>query len=109
MIYEVDSTADSRRNPLSIANWTVIGAFVLPSQNVKAQGVAQAMLVDVRNGYPYGTIQASADDKTVSALVRNWEAEKDLMKRVETAAVKNLAQEARDLMRDLKQELASRD
>ena len=109
MIYEVDATADSRRNPLSIANWTVIGAFVVPSQNVKAQGVAQAMLVDVRNGYPYGTIQASADDKTMSALIRSWEAERDLTKRVEMAAVKNLALEARDLMHGLKRELAARD
>ena len=109
MIYEVDATANARRNPLSIANWTVIGAFVVPSQNLKAQGVAQAMLVDVRNGYPYGTIKATADDKAMSALIRSWEAEKDLTKRVETAAVKNLAQEARDLMRELKQDLAARD
>jgi hypothetical protein len=95
MIYEVDATADSRKSPLSIANWTLIGAFVLPSQNVKAQGVAQAMLIDVRNGYPYGTIQATADDKTSATRFASWEAERDLAKRVEAAAVKNLAREAR--------------
>jgi hypothetical protein len=109
MIYEVDSTADSRNNPLSIADWTLIGAFVLPSQDVKAQGIAQAMLIDVRNGYPYGTIQATADDKTVASRFANHEAERDLAKRVETAAVSNLAREAQDLMREVRLKLAALD
>ena len=109
MIYEVDATANSRKNPLSIANWTLIGAFILPSQNVKAQGVAQAMLIDVRNGYPYGTVQATADDRTVSTRFSSWEAERDLSKQVETAAVRNLAHQARDLMRALKRDLAALD
>ena len=108
MIYEVDATADTRRNPLSIANWTVIGAFILPSRNVKAQGVAQAMLIDVRNGYPYGTIQATADDKTAATLFAGYEAERDLMNEVKTAAVKNLAHEAWELMGELKRDLAQR-
>ena len=60
LIYEVDATADSKNNPLSLADWTIIGAFVLPSQDVKAQGVAQAILLDVRNGYHYGSVQAVA-------------------------------------------------
>jgi len=109
MVYEADATADSRNNPLSIADWTLIGAFVLPSQNVKAQGVAQAMLIDVRNGYPYGTIQATADDKTAAARFANREAERSLAKRVETAAVKNLVHEAGDMMRELKRELTALD
>jgi hypothetical protein len=109
LIYEVDATADSKNNPLSIADWTLIGAFVLPSQNVKAQGVAQAMLIDVRNGYPYGTIQAKADDKTIAARFANREAERDLSKRVEAAAVENLTHDARNLMRELKVKLVALD
>jgi hypothetical protein len=108
MIYEVDATADTRRNPLSIANWTVIGAFVVPSRNVKAQGVAQAMLIDVRNGYPYGTIQATADEKTSATLFAGYDAERDLMNEVKTAAVVNLTHEAHKLMGELKRELARR-
>ncbi len=109
LIYEVDATADSKNNPLSIADWTLIGAFVLPSQNVKAQGVAQALLLDVRNGYPYGTITASADDKTVAARFATHEAEQTLSKRVETAAVQNLVHEARGMMRQLRTKLTALD
>ncbi len=109
LIYEADATADSRRNPLSIANWTIIGAFIVPSRNVKAEGVAQALLIDVRNGYPYGTIQANANDKTIAALFANEEATQDLSKRVEIAAVQNLTHEAKGLMRQLKVKLAALD
>jgi hypothetical protein len=109
LIYEVDATADSKNNPLSIADWTIIGAFVLPSQNVKAEGVAQALLLDVRNAYPYGTIRASADDKTIAARFSNQEAEQNLSKRVEVAAVQNLVHEARGLMRQLKGKLTALD
>jgi hypothetical protein len=109
LVYEVDATADSKNNPLAIADWTLIGAFVLPSQNVKAEGVAQALLLDVRNGYPYGTIRATADDKTIAARFANHEAEENLSKRVQTAAVQNLAHEARDLMRQLKVKLTALD
>jgi hypothetical protein len=109
LIYEVDATADSKNNPLSIADWTLIGAFVLPSQNVKAQGVAQALLLDVRNGYPYGTITATADDKTIAARFASHEAERTLSKQVETAAVQNLVHEARGMMRQLKTKLTALD
>lgn len=106
-VYETDGTADSRNNPLSIADWTVIGAFVLPSQDVKAQGVAQGSLIDVRNGYHYGTVQSFADDKTTSARFSNLEAQRDLAKKVQAAAVQNLARETRGLMQQLKVKLAA--
>jgi hypothetical protein len=109
LIYEVDGTADSKNNPLSLADWTLIGAFVLPSQDVKAQGLAQAILIDVRNGYHYGTVQAVADDKTVAARFANHEAELNLTKRVEAHAVRNLTRETRGLVRQLKVRLAALD
>jgi len=71
--------------------------------------VAQALLIDVRNGYPYGTIQANANDKTIAALFANKEATQDLSKRVEIAAVQNLTHEAKGLMRQLKVKLAALD
>ncbi len=107
LIYETDSTANSKDNPLSLADWTVIGAFVLPSQDVKAQGVAQGILLDVRNGYHYGTVQTTADDKALSARFSSSEAERELAKRVETAAVEKLTRETRIMMRMLKAKLAA--
>lgn len=108
VIYESAGTADSKSNPLSLAEWTLIGAFILPSQNVKAQGVAQAMLIDVRNGYPYGTVQTSADDQTLSARFATHETERDLGEAVRLSAVQKLPGEVEQMMRQLRTELAEK-
>ena len=108
IIYESAGTANSKSNPLSLAEWTLIGAFILPSQNVKAQGVAQAMMIDVRNGYPYGTVQTSADDETLSARFSRHETERDLGEAVRLSAVDKLPAEVEKMMRQLRTELAEK-
>jgi hypothetical protein len=108
IIYESAGTANSKSNPLSLAEWTLIGAFILPSQDVEAQGVAQAMLIDVRNGYPYGTVQTTADDKTLSARFSTHENERDLGEAVRLSAVQKLPVEMEQLMRNLRTELAEK-
>lgn len=108
LIYEVDATTDQKSNPLRFADWTVIGAFILPSQDVKAVGVAQAMLMDVRSGYPYGQVTSTADDKAVSAAFYSGEAKTALSKKVEDAAVVKLTGESEGMIRKLKTELEAR-
>jgi hypothetical protein len=108
IIYESEGTADSRDNPLSIGEWTLIGAFILPSQDVKARGVAQALMIDVRNTYPYGTASAEADDSTTTARFSRRQSERDLAETVRIAAVENLAPEVEKMMRNLRMELAEK-
>ena len=108
IIYEVDATADQKSNPLHFADWTVIGAFIVPSQDVKAVGVAQAMLIDVRNGYPYGQVTSTADDKALAAVFYSSEAKSALSKKAENAAVVKLVGESEGMMRNLKIELDER-
>lgn len=109
LVYEVDGTADARDTPVSLAEWTLIGAFVLPTKNVKAVGVAQAMLIDVRNGYPYGTIRSSADDKSLSTAIGSRGTRDRLRDEVMANAVTTLTGEAEGMMRKLKPELAALD
>lgn len=108
IIYESEGTADSRDNPLSIGEWTLIGAFILPSQDVKARGVAQALMIDVRNTYPYGTASAEATDESSTARFSQRQSERDLSETVRVAAVKNLAPEVEKMMRNLRTELAEK-
>lgn len=107
LIYEVAATADQKSNPLKFADWTLIGAFVLPSQNIKAVGVAQAMLIDVRNGYPYGQVTSSVDDGTASTLFYASETRTALNQKVADAAVAKLASESEGMIRRLRIELAA--
>jgi hypothetical protein len=108
IIYESEGTADSSGNPLSIGEWTLIGAFILPSQDVDARGIAQAMMIDVRNGYPYGTARAEATDSSVTVRFATGDSEKDLAESVRLAAVENLAPEVEKMIRDLRTELAEK-
>ncbi len=108
IIYESDGTADSSGNPLSLGEWTLIGAFILPSQDVEARGIAQAMMIDVRNGYPYGTARAEANDSSVTVRFATGDAEKDLAESVRLAAVENLAPEVEKMVRELRTELAEK-
>ena len=108
IVYESEGTANSEDNPLSLAEWTLIGAFILPSQDVKARGVAQAMMIDVRNSYPYGTATAEAGDSTSTARFSQRSSERELSETVRIAAVKNLAPEVEKMMRNLRMELAEK-
>lgn len=109
LVYEVDGTANARDTKLSLADWTLIGAFVLPTQNVKVAGVAQAMLIDVRNGYPYGTVQSTVDDDGLTTRI-DWSGKgKALEDKVKASAVLKLTGEAETMLRKLKPELAALD
>ncbi len=109
LIYEVDGTADAKDSGLSLAEWTLIGAFVLPSQDVTAMGVAQAMLIDVRNGYPYGTIRSDSGGDSASTRVDSHETGDRLKEKVMADAVAKLTGEAETMLRELKPELAALD
>lgn len=108
LIYESEGTADSKNTPLSITEWTLIGAFVLPTQDVEAVGTAQALLLDVRNGYPYGIVHASANDSALSARFNTGENKRDLAEAMRLSAVEKLAPEVERMMRDLRTELAEK-
>ncbi len=60
LIYETFGESNERSNPLAITKIALIG-FFLPTEGIEAEGTAQAVLVDVRNGYTYGTASAVAE------------------------------------------------
>ncbi len=73
LIYEIGARSRSQDTPFALADVTLIGGMMLPTRNIKVQGVGQALFVDVRNGYPYGTAQVAED---LSGLGRSWVADR---------------------------------
>ena len=69
LVYEVSQNSTKESNALSLADLTVLGLYVLPSRSVKIDSTASALLIDVRNGYPYGTATAFATDKQVRTVL----------------------------------------
>ncbi|MGN7437246.1 MAG: hypothetical protein ACTHOO_01285 [Alcanivorax sp.] len=86
LLYEVYSQGQTKSNLLKAGNLTIIGHYILPSEQVSAVGYANAMLIDVVQGYPYGNVSATSKEfgglstgtnKRVNALAYAREAKTD--------------------------------
>ena len=99
--YEVSHKTKSDGNALRLADLTVLGLFVLPSRDLKAEATASAILLDVRNGYPYLTGSTFADETSISTVVGGGDKKDKLKSRARRAAVAQIAQEFTDGLEDL--------
>ena len=69
IIYEVGVRSKKENTGIAFADLTILGGAILPTRRLKAAGVAKALVMDVRNGYPYATASAFAD---LSAFSASW-------------------------------------
>ncbi len=100
--YEVTDTAKSDGNALRLADLTVLGLFVLPSRDLKAEASASAILLDVRNGYPYLTGSTFADKKAISTVVGKGDRKDKLRSAARQVAVSQIANEFASRLKELK-------
>lgn len=105
LIYEVFSRSDKITLPTAVANVTIIGAFIIPSEKTDTVGYANALLLDVRNGYPYGTASATTDKMRVYSAVGSWEKTRSLEERTEIATAVELVPEVETMLHELKGKL----
>ena len=107
LVYEAFARGEVTSNPIAVTKLALIG-FFLPSEDVSAEGHAQAVLVDVRNGYTYGMASAQSDKAAfaLASSVNQDEVANRMNLRAETAAVQALAPEVESMLRDLRLKLA---
>jgi len=101
LVYEVSQNESNKSNGLSFTNLTVLGMFIIPSRNVKIKSAANAILIDVRNGYPYGTATAFASDKQARTLASSGSSRQKARANNHLLAVENLTGEVETMMKDL--------
>ncbi len=109
LIYETFGRSEESSNPLAVTKLALIG-FFLPTENVAAEGFAQAVLVDVRNGYTYGTASAVAEKPShrLTTVSDSGDAHASARREAEAHAVAELAGEVETMVRDLRLTLAER-
>lgn len=88
LIYTTDTTSQRRRNLLSVADLALVGGAFIPSRSIKTEVTAQALLMDVRSGYPYGNASATTDLSKLSP----WWGARGREKLMRQAAVKDVIQ-----------------
>lgn len=107
LVYETYSKTSTKSNLLSMGDLTIIGGYVLPSKSSQAEGVATAMLIDVMQGYPYGTVSTAVDKE--SSLSSRWgwgsDDKQDMGEAVRTRAAVKLSGEVEQMIRTLRVQL----
>lgn len=66
LVYQVNSSHETNRNAFAVTDLTILGGAIFPSREVDADATAQALLLDVMNGYPYAVIEGRAKEKAWS-------------------------------------------
>jgi len=106
IVYEVHGSSSARQTSLSIADWTLVGAYIAPGRRANAVGNATALMFDVRNGYPYGGAASTIERDRLSPTVFAQERALDLLKESQSAAVADLAPKLVDIVATLESEMA---
>jgi len=109
LVYEDYGRADQSGNLLAALNVTIIGAFLLPGETIEAEGLASALLLDVRNGYTYGNARhVVASEAVTPSAGSRAEARQEMLAAMSEAAV-GLVPEVETMFRRLHVSLSQLD
>ena len=66
LLYDIGVETRKENTALAFLDVTVVGGAFFPTRSIKVEGTAQALLVGVLNGYPYGTARTRQEFKKLS-------------------------------------------
>ena len=101
LVYEVFRKQKTTKLASSVANWTIVGGYFVPSREIETTGFANALLIDVRNGYPYGTASATLNATELSASQTYRDRARNLSDINQIATVIKLIPEVQNMMEKL--------
>jgi hypothetical protein len=101
LIYEINSRARKNNTVLAIADLTIVGGAILPTRSITAEGSARALLVDVRNGYPYGSASSSTEISKFSSSWGSDEREVKIQKQALNQAYEELSPRIETMFEEL--------
>ena len=101
LVYEVFSETKTTKLASSVANWTIVGGYFVPSREIETTGFANALLIDVRNGYPYGTASATLNATELAASQTYRDRARNLSDINQIATVIKLIPEVQNMMEKL--------
>ena len=104
LIYEVFSETKTTKHASSVANWTIIGGYFVPSREIETTGFANALLLDVRNGYPYGNASATLNATEFSASQTYRDKSRNLADKNQINTVIKLIPKVQQMMKKLMQD-----
>lgn len=107
LVYEIGTRVEQDSNILSLGKLTLIGGYLLPSEELDARVVASAMLIDVIEGYPYGTASTIVNQRELATGWGSDESRRRLQARSEVRATEQLAGDVETMIKDLRYALGA--
>ncbi|OIN85464.1 MAG: hypothetical protein AUJ12_09125 [Alphaproteobacteria bacterium CG1_02_46_17] len=101
LIYEVMSKENRSTNILAVANMSIIGGYILPSKSAEVEGLGNAILIDVIQGYPYGTMHTIVDKQSRLSSSWGWGSDSADRERFANAIKSQAAQQLADQSYDM--------
>ncbi|NNE56971.1 MAG: hypothetical protein HKN36_02585 [Hellea sp.] len=102
LLYEVTNKDQRLSNGLGFTDATILGLFLIPSRKVEVDTVASAILLDVRNGYPYATTTTFADNRSTTTKSGARSKRTKLEDKGRLQSVEKLVDEIEVALQDLK-------
>lgn len=102
LVYEVTHKDSRNKNGLGFTDATVLGLFLIPSRKVEVDTIASAVLLDVRNGYPYMTASSFAEHKSTTTRHHSGTKREKLKDKGRTKAIENLSVDVENGLQELK-------
>ncbi len=108
LMYEVNTSQEVEHNAMAAADFSIITAFVLPSRKVKGEAIGTALLIDVIQGYPYGTVETRLQEQKLTTLWGASNKGDEIATRLRASVTKELVSEAETMFSELRMQLAAR-
>ena len=108
LIYEVGMNEKHRRNALKSIKLSTLGSMPLSDHTYEAAGAAKAILLDVRNAYPYGTAQIEKDLSGYSDAWHTTSARNERREKARKSIAAALVPDVEDMLRSLVNGLQAR-
>ena len=108
LIYELGVRTRKNKNALSVVDITLVGGAFLPTRSITAKSNARALLLDVRNGYPYGSAYSDSELKNFSTSWNSQERSDVLKERALVESYKLLMPKVDKLFVELHRRMKSR-
>ncbi len=102
LVYEVTDTDSRKSNGLQFTDATVLGLFLIPSRNVEVDTIASAVLIDVRNGYPYATATSYSENSGSATRTGSSSKRQKLEEKGRMDAVSKLTFDVESALQELK-------
>ncbi len=106
LMYEVSTSREIEQNAMAAADFSIVTAFILPSRKIKGEAIGTALLIDVIQGYPYGTVETRVQEQKLATLWGASSKSNKIAGRLRASVTKELAAEAETMFSELRMQLA---